>query len=90
LGGLLGGGGGAAVAGIVGAVYDGNLSEDILVERHKKRMAQKVLIFRIDELEPRKAVIHFRLSDEATGMVESSATIPVEQEAPKREGGRRK
>jgi hypothetical protein len=83
-------GGGAAVVSSPNVVYDNAMSNDILLERHKKRAAQKVLIFRIDELEARKAIIHFRFSDASTGMVESSATIPVEQEAPKREGGRRK
>jgi hypothetical protein len=76
LGGLggLGGGGKAAPEG-----HDNNRSNDKLLERYKKStIPDKVITFRIDELNKERAVIHFRVSDaKKPGAIEQSEVIFV-------------
>lgn len=76
-----GGGGGS------GEGNDNDRSHDKLLERFKKHsLPQKLIIYRIDELKPEKAVIWFRIADARTTAVESSQTVVIEKvTAPPRE-----
>jgi hypothetical protein len=84
-----GGGGGGMLGGGPRLTYDNNLSNDTWLEKEKKRGAAKILIWRVDELTGKKCVVHFRLSDAATGVVEYSDTVTVEVEGRSSEGGGR-
>ena len=68
-----------------GAGHDNNRSNDKLLERYKKaQLADKVLVYRIDKMDDKKAVIHFRLSDAKAnnGTIEQSQyyVIPAKVE----------
>lgn len=82
---------GGSALGSFGAMasYDNNNSSDLPLEKEKKRTAQKILVWRVDELKSNKCVVHFRLSDASTGVVESSDTVTVEVEGRTSEGGSR-
>jgi hypothetical protein len=67
-------GGGAAVA------NDNNRSTDKLLERYKKsQLVDKVIVYRIDELNGNKAVLHFRVSDAKanSGAIEASKVYTI-------------
>ncbi len=67
----LGGGGGAEG-------NDNNRSGDKLLERHKKStLPQKFILYRIDEMNSKKSVIHFRVSDAQNVWVEQSGTVTI-------------
>jgi hypothetical protein len=82
--------GGGGVAGGLGfggggGGPDNNRSVDKLLERYKKsRLAQKVIVYRIDELTKQQAVIHFRVSDARSATVDAVQTVVVELVAPVR------
>ena len=48
-----------------------------LLSESKKRRAEKILAYQIIEMEPEKLVIHMRLSDTKTGLVELSRTFRI-------------
>jgi len=67
-----GGGGG-------GGGNDNNRSNDRLLERYKKaHIAQKLVVYRIDELQEKKVIVYFRVSDAPTGVVEQAFTVTIE------------
>lgn len=76
LGGLGGFGGGS------GSGDDNNRSNDKLLERYKKsQLPQKLVAYRIDELTQKKAVVHFRVSDIRTSVIEASSAVTIELES---------
>jgi len=82
-----GGAGGGAAAGLFGGVslgggggHDNNRSNDKLLERYKKaQLADKVLVYRVDKLDDKKMVIHFRVSDAKAnnGAIEQSQVYVI-------------
>jgi hypothetical protein len=62
-----------------GKTTSGTSPEDLcLLDEAKKRKADKVLVYRIAEMENDKMTIHFRLSDVPSGVVDQAQTMKVE------------
>jgi hypothetical protein len=70
-----------AVFGATASINDNNRSNYKLLERYKKsQLVDKVLVYRIDDLNKDRAIIHFRLSDAKAasgGAIESSQTYVI-------------
>jgi hypothetical protein len=78
-----GGGGGFGLPSIGGSApagHDNNQSSDKLLERYKKsQLVDKVIVYRIDELNKDRCVIHFRVSDAKANnaSIEASQTFII-------------